>query len=65
MSEYYLPEGYTMIEKDGLWIATAYEIESEGRMSDFEKRWGKLTVGEALELNKKAVESMGDPSIEE
>lgn len=34
-------------------------------MSDFEKRWGKLTVGEALELNKKTVESMGDPSIEE
>jgi len=65
MSEYYLPEGYAMIEKDGLWIATAYEIESEERMSDFEKRWGKLTVGEALELNKKAVESMGDPSIEE
>ena len=29
MSEYYLPEGYTMIEKDGLWIATAHEIESE------------------------------------
>ena len=23
-------------------------------MSSFEERWGKLTVGEALELNKKA-----------
>lgn len=34
-------------------------------MSDFEKRWGKLTVGEAIELNKKAQESMGDPSIED
>ena len=34
-------------------------------MSDFEKRWGKLTVGEAIELNKKALASMGDPSIEE
>ena len=29
MSEYYLPEGYTMIEKDGLLIATAHKIESE------------------------------------
>lgn len=28
MSEYYLPDGYTIIEKDGLWIATAHEIES-------------------------------------
>jgi hypothetical protein len=26
-------------------------------MSDFEKRWGNLTVGEALELNKKAKET--------
>ena len=33
-------------------------------MSDFEERWGQLTVGEAIELNKKAQESMGDPSIE-
>lgn len=33
-------------------------------MSDFEKRWGYLTAGEAIELNKKALESMGDPSIE-
>lgn len=33
-------------------------------MSDFEKRWGQLTVGEAIELNKEAQESMGDPSIE-
>ena len=33
-------------------------------MSDFESRWGHLTVGEAIELNKKALESMGDPSIE-
>lgn len=32
-------------------------------MTDFEKRWGDLTVGEALELNKKAQESMGDPTI--
>lgn len=36
----------------------------EQEMSDFEKRWGQLTVGEAIELNKKAQESMGDPSIE-
>lgn len=34
-------------------------------MSDFESRWGHLTVGEAIELNKKALESMGDASIEE
>ena len=26
-------------------------------MSDFEERWGHLTVGEALELNKKAKET--------
>ena len=26
-------------------------------MSDFEKRWGNLTVEEALELNKKAEET--------
>lgn len=32
-------------------------------MSDFEQRWGNLTVGEALELNKRALESMGDPTI--
>lgn len=33
-------------------------------MSDFEKRWGHLTVGEAIELNKAAENSMGDASIE-
>lgn len=33
-------------------------------MTDFEKRWGDLTVGEALELNKAAENSMGDPSIQ-
>lgn len=32
-------------------------------MSDFEQRWGNLTVAEALELNKRAQESMGDPTI--
>lgn len=32
-------------------------------MSDFEQRWGHLTVGEALELNKAAENSMGDPTI--
>ena len=32
-------------------------------MSDFEQRWGNLTVAEALELNKAALESMGDPTI--
>lgn len=26
-------------------------------MSSFEERWGNLTVGEALELNKKAKET--------
>lgn len=31
--------------------------------TDFEMRWGDLTVGEALELNKRAQESMGDPTI--
>lgn len=31
--------------------------------TDFEKRWGHLTVGEAIELNKRAQESMGDPTI--
>lgn len=31
--------------------------------TDFEKRWGDLAVGEALELNKRAQESMGDPTI--
>ena len=41
------------------------KLRRGGRMTDFEKRWGKLTVGEALELNKKAQESMGDPSIED
>lgn len=35
------------------------------QMTDFEKRWGNLTVGEALELNKAAENSMGDPSIQE
>lgn len=34
-------------------------------MSDFESRWGHLTVAEAIELNKKALESMGDASIED
>lgn len=34
-------------------------------MSDFEQRWGNLTVGEAIELNKKAEESLGDPTIYE
>lgn len=34
-------------------------------MTDFEKRWGNLTAGEALELNKAAENSMGDPSIQE
>ena len=33
-------------------------------MDDFESRWGHLTVGEAIELNKAAENSMGDPSIE-
>lgn len=33
-------------------------------MSDFESRWGNLTVAEAIELNKAAENSMGDPSIE-
>lgn len=32
-------------------------------MTDFEQRWGHLTVGEALALNKAAEESMGDPTI--
>lgn len=32
-------------------------------MTDFEKRWGHLTVGEALELNKTAEDSQGDPTI--
>lgn len=32
-------------------------------MTDFEKRWGHLTVGEALELNKAAEGSQGDPTI--
>lgn len=33
-------------------------------MSDFEARWGHLTVGEAIKLNEAAENSMGDPSIE-
>lgn len=32
-------------------------------MSDFEARWGHITVGEAIELNKAAENSMGDPTI--
>ena len=32
-------------------------------MSDFESRWGHLTVAEAIELNKVAENSMGDPTI--
>ena len=30
-----------------------------GQMTDFEKRWCNLTVGEAIELNKKALEFVG------
>lgn len=33
------------------------------KMTDFEKRWGNLTVGEAIALNKAAEESQGDPTI--
>jgi hypothetical protein len=33
------------------------------QMTDFEKRWGNLTVGEAIALNKAAEESQGDPTI--
>ena len=29
----------------------------------FEERWCHLTVGEAIELNKAAEDSMGDPTI--
>lgn len=29
----------------------------------FEERWGHLTVGEAIELNKATEDSMGDPTI--
>ena len=32
-------------------------------MTDFEKRWGNLTVGDAIALNKAAEESQGDPTI--
>lgn len=32
-------------------------------MSDFLERFGGLTVAEAIELNKAAENSMGDPSI--
>lgn len=32
-------------------------------MTEFEERWGHLTVGEAIELNKAAEDSMGDPTI--
>lgn len=32
-------------------------------MSDFEERWGNLTVGEALALNEEAQKDMGDPTI--
>lgn len=31
-------------------------------MSDFMERFGNLTVGEAIALNKAAENSMGDPS---
>ncbi len=31
-------------------------------MSDFEERWGHLTVEEAIKLNQAAEDSMGDPS---
>ena len=31
-------------------------------MSEFMERFGNLTVGEAIALNKAAEESMGDPS---
>lgn len=34
-------------------------------MTDFERRWGNLTVGEAIALNEAAKNSCGDPSIEE
>lgn len=32
-------------------------------MTDFEKRWGNLTVGAGIALNKAAEESQGDPTI--
>lgn len=32
-------------------------------MSDFLERFGNLTVEEAIQLNKDAERSMGDPSI--
>ena len=35
----------------------------ENKMSDFMERFGQLTVAEAIELNKAAENSMGDPSI--
>ena len=31
-------------------------------MTDFEKRWGHLTVAEALELNKKAQQTCEEDS---
>lgn len=34
-------------------------------MSDFYERFGHLTVAEAIELNKAAEDSMGDPTAEE
>lgn len=34
-------------------------------MTSFEERWGKLTVGEALELNKKAKETCAMESTSE
>ena len=34
-------------------------------MSEFMERFGHLTVGESIELNKAAENSMGDPTIED
>lgn len=38
------------------------EVQERGTMSEFMERFGNLTVGEAIALNKAAENSMGDPS---
>ena len=48
---------------DGVETNRLHARPGRKRMTDFEKRWGKLTVAEAIELNKAAENSMGDPTI--
>ena len=51
---------YARNEMRSYWLAAGDSGRSS--MSEFMERFGKLTVAEAIELNKAAERSMGDPS---